>query len=193
MEELHVDWDKRIILPEEGSRSIRRLYLRKYDPKSKSLKDLPSYPRLHSLRLGVSPIKSFDGIERFKELKYGEFGYLTKLEDLRGLDKLSLDTLEFETCKNVRDWMPLTTLPNLRLLGLFSCGELENLKFIERMPALKRFGFVKTNIKNGDLTPLIRLDSAGFLPKRHYSHTPEELSAAIEERQKKEKEKRSSH
>jgi hypothetical protein len=63
------------------------------------------------------------------------------------------------------------------------CGETPNVKPIESMAALEEFCFVNTNVADGDLRPLLRLRSVGFLPKKHYSHTPEEINRLIAERE----------
>ena len=59
------------------------------------------------------------------------------------------------------------------MLSLNNCAEISSLKFIQKMKSLEDLRFVKTNVKDGDLSYCEGLKYVGFLPKRHYSHKPE--------------------
>ena len=58
-----------------------------------------------------------------------------------------------------------------------SCGNLASLAFLNKLLALDEFRFVKMEVLDGDLTPLLRLKSVGFIDKRSYSHTCAEVEA----------------
>jgi hypothetical protein len=70
-------------------------------------------------------------------------------------------------------------MKTLRVLRLNECGEIPSLALLDELPALEEFRFVDTNIADGDLRPVLRLKRVGFLRKKHYSHTPEEVDAII--------------
>ena len=58
----------------------------------------------------------------------------------------------------------------------------DGISFIRKMKNLKFFSFVKTNIKDGDITPCLGLEYAGFDDKRHYSHRMKQVNRIISER-----------
>jgi hypothetical protein len=89
------------------------------------------------------------------------------------------DTLTFEACKKIKDFAVLAKCPRLRTLRVLNCGELESLRDLALFPQLEDFRFVKTKIRDGDMSPLLRLKRVGFLKNANYSHTPEQIQQAI--------------
>jgi hypothetical protein len=53
---------------------------------------------------------------------------------------------------------------------LSKCAPIESLSFVADMPNLRSISFVNTNVLDGDLHYLEKLDYAGFDSKRHYTH-----------------------
>lgn len=98
------------------------------------------------------------------------------------------DTLEFLHINNSKKYSPtneLYQLKNLKVLRLTTCGPLENLNFLHEFPNLIEFGFVQTNVLNGDLSPLLEhptLRRAAFLDRRHYRHKFEQIDKVLESR-----------
>lgn len=147
--------------------------------------DIPE--NLVFLNLIWSNIQNFDGIERLTRIKRLELDYCVKLENDNGISKLA-DTLEYLHINNSKKFVPgeeLFSLKNLRVLSLNSCGNLENLSFLNHFPKLIDFRFVDTNVINGDLTPIIEhptIRSVGFLNKRHYNINEKKMDSLLKEK-----------
>jgi hypothetical protein len=109
-----------------------------------------------------------------------ELAYLSKLESFEDVVQLpNLEVLDVQRCKKLKGHELVTSLKRLRILRLNDCGEMANVAFVSGMPALEEFRFVNTNVIDGNLQPLARLKRVGFLAKKHYSHTPEQLDAVL--------------
>ena len=83
------------------------------------------------------------------KLKRLELHYCTKLQNDFCLSGL-VDTLEHLHINQSKKFVPneeLFTLKNLRVLCLNSCGDLENLNFLNQFPNLLDFRFVDTNFR----------------------------------------------
>ena len=145
---------------------------------------MPELHNLEDLSIIQSPIKTIEGIHRFPSLKQLELAYLPKLETLSAIAELKnslLELLECDHCKKVGDYEVIQYLKNLKILRFNDCGEIPTISFINDMPLLEKLSFVKTNILDGNLHPCLKLKYAGFFAKRHYSHTPEQIEAAIKQ------------
>jgi len=157
---------------------VRDIRLFHYTVKEKDLTGLDNLKQLESFFISMSNIDSLTGIQEFKKLKKIEFHYLRNLLDIEAVANLS-ETLEFLTfgnAKKITDFESVKSLKNLKVLGFNDCGSIPSIKFINDMPNLESFRFVGTNVLDGDLSPLKRLRFAGFLNKKHYSITYEELA-----------------
>jgi hypothetical protein len=166
-----------------GCNSLKHLRLREFKSKNADLSGFPALPSLRDLGIVQSSLASLKGISQFGALRRLELAYLTKLETLDGIDGVrSLERLECEKCRKLKRHEMVQQLKHLRVLRFFDCGVISNLKFIAQMPALEEFRFVKTEISDGDLTPLLRLKSVGFLAKKGYSHSPEQMDAILRPR-----------
>ncbi len=164
------------------SASLRALVVHKYKPKTKDLQALPSLPALDDLALTQSPIETLRGIGRFPNLGRLFLGVMSKLGSIADIAELAdgrLEILECHGCRKMADHEAVRKVRSLRVLRFNNCGEIPNLGFLDDLPHLGEFRFVDTNIADGDLRPLLRLESVGFFKKKHYSHTPEEVDAII--------------
>ena len=186
LEEIRVEWHPKMVFPKRSTR-MKRLYMSGYKPKSKDFHELPDYPNLQELEIIQSPVHSLAGLERFKKLKRLELSYLTKLESIADLKSASLQFLHLDTCKKISDHAHVKNLRNLRILRFGNCGSMPSLDFLKQMPKLEELTFVDTNVEDGDLSACLRLERVGFLNKKHYSHTDDEVDAIIAARQKKRK------
>jgi protein phosphatase 1 regulatory subunit 7 len=182
--DLSTDWDLRISGGLQECRSLNRLWVRRYRPIARSLRALSSLDNLEELHVIQSPLMSIEGIEAFARLKKLELSYCRKLVDVGALSKRvdSLEELEFGHCKNVANVASVSVLRRLRKLVLTECGMVPSVDFIRQLRLLEFFSFVGTNVLDGDMTPCFGLRYAGFLNKRHYSHTFEEVRQIIERR-----------
>ncbi|MCP1191464.1 hypothetical protein NKR17_20790 [Priestia flexa] len=120
-------------------------------------------------------------------LKRLELHYCTKLQNGDGLSSLA-DTLEYLHIDQSKKFIPnkdLFSLKNLRVLCLNSCGNLENLHFLNQFPNLVDFRFVDTNVLDGDLSPILEhptIRSVGFLNKRHYNIKRDKMEALLKDK-----------
>lgn len=152
--------------------------LRLWNLKNKGgdLRTLPLFPGLKRLCLVDTRLPSLCGLERYQLLTSLEVSYFTVLESIAEVAQLpNLVELELDTCRKIRDHHVVRHLPRLRRFLMNACGSIESLSFLNDLPPLDYFAFVHTDVKDGDLTPLLRHKGAGFFRKRHYSHTPEEI------------------
>ena len=164
-------------------KSLVRLSLQGYKPKSHDLSRVKELRNLESLAIIQSPITSATGVEAIPGLKELCLAYCPKLVDLRPFVEMSntLEQLELDHCKRISDLADLKVLTHLRKLMLSDCGSVASLSFINGMPHMEFLSFVGTTVVDGDMSPLFGLKYAGFLKKRHYSHTPEEVDRIIKE------------
>jgi protein phosphatase 1 regulatory subunit 7 len=171
------NWDHKLDL---SGCNLEILELGKYRAKSPALTELPEPPVLRELSIVQSAITSLHGVAKFRSLKKLELAYLSKLEKLSELDELPrLTMLDCNKCRKLRNHATVQDLENLTNLRFNDCGEIPTLAFLNKMKKLEDFRFVNTNVLDGDLTPLLRLESVGFLRKRHYSHTPEQIDSLL--------------
>jgi len=160
-------------------------YLTLWHHKKSKLGNFVSIPEnLLYLELNWSNIQDFLGIEKMNKLKRLELHYCTKLHNDLGLSGLS-NTLEFLQIEQSKKFVPneeLFSLKNLRVLRLNSCGNFENLNFLNQFPNLIDFRFVDTNVLDGDLSPILNhptIRSVGFLNKRHYNIKDDKMDALL--------------
>jgi len=156
-----------------------------YKQKGLSFDSFPPSDKLLYLELNWANVKDFSGIEKLSALKRLELHYCTKLETDAGLSVLSdkIEYLHINQSKKLQSIDEICKLSKLKVLCLNSCGPLENLLFLKMFPNLMDFRFVDTNILDGDLTPLIEhptIRSVGFLNKRHYNYSDDEIDSALE-------------
>lgn len=163
-------------------------YLTLWHYKQNKLGNLTSFPEnLLYLQLNLSNIKNFNDMEKMDKLKRLELHYCTKLQKDYGLSGLAntLEHLEINQSKKFVPSEELFSLKNLRVLRLNSCGNLENLNFLNQFPNLIDFRFVDTNVLNGDLSPILdhpTIRSVGFLNKRHYNIKNDKMDALLKDK-----------
>ena len=171
---LSVDWYSQFPNLSKNKR-LKELIIWKFKPKTANFNELRGMEQLESLKITQSNITSFMGMENFVELKKFEGYYLSNLESLNGINKVSkhIKVLVLEKCKKLINYQSnLEKLRVLEKLILTDCGQLQNLKFINNLERLKFFSFLGTNVKDGNLFPLERnrLDYFSFNNSPHYSH-----------------------
>jgi len=130
---------------------------------------------LESLGLYNASIKDLHGLSELKALRLLSLAALRGLSSLSGIENLTgLAELEMNTCRRINSIEQVRTLTNLRKLYLTNMGDIESLKPLENLNRLESVAFPQsTNIKDGDLWPLLRhkkLLRVAFQNRRHYSH-----------------------
>lgn len=178
--ELRVQWWPKLRFG-DALTSLRALSLSNYAPGSGGLTALPQIPGLEDLDLVQARSLTLSGIDHFPGLRRLTVAYFPSLVDLSPLIAFSngvLEILEFGNCPKLARHDQVRVIRSLRRLAFNKCGEIHSLVFLNDLPALESFSFVNTNIVDGDLTPCLRLQFAGFLDKRHYSHRSADFPAA---------------
>jgi Leucine-rich repeat (LRR) protein len=163
-------------------------YLTLWHHKKNKLGNFVGFPEaLLYLELNWSNIENFLGIEKMINLKRLELHYCTKLQNDLGLAGLAdtLEHLHINQSKKILLSEELSSLKNLRVLCLNSCGTLEILNFLYHFPNLIDFRFVDTNVLDGDLTPILNhptIRSVGFLNKRHYNIKDDKMDDLLKDK-----------
>lgn len=163
----------------DGCKNLKILSLRKYKPRSRDLTELSSLKNLEQVDITQSPIVSLKGLAELERLQKLKLSYLSRFEliDEIANNAASLECLIFNNCRKIQNHSYVAALHNLRILAFNECGEMPSISFIKNMVSLKSFRFVDTNVLDGDMTPCVGLEYAGFFKKRHYSHSKEEIEA----------------
>ncbi len=176
LEVLSGDWDKRIS-GLNHCKSMKEIHVDKFNPKSKDFSEMEGLDNLEKIYITYSSVSNLKGLKNLYKLKDITFNYFRNLESIKDLP-VHLEELEMESCKKIKDHDTLSHLKKLEKLIMSKCGETPSLEFIKKMPKLKFFSFVDTNVLDGDMTLLLEsgLEYAGFLNKRHYSHSSEEIN-----------------
>lgn len=184
LSDLTTEWNRKIDSGLTALSMLRRLVLRKYKPKLLDLSDLCQLQGVQELRIIQSSVRSIEGIGNLRRLNKLELSYCPNLENIHLLREISdtLEEVELDHCPRITDWEILGTLSQLRKLIIFQCSSLPSLKFVDHLKHLEFLSFVNTDVLDGDMTPCFALKYAGFLKKKHYSHTPEEVRRVIETR-----------
>ena len=153
--------------------------------KLNSFENFVENEKLRYLELNWANIKSFDGIEKFKNLKRLELHYCVKLETDFGIGRIqdNIEFLHINTSKKFKFTGELLQLKKLKVLCLNSCGAIDNIDFLKDLPNLIDFRFVDTNILDGNLKPILEhpsIRTVGFLNKKHYNYKDEKLKLELE-------------
>jgi len=159
--------------------------LRGYRQKNGLLDAVPILDEILYLELSFSGLRAFDGIGRLRSIKRLELVHCYKLESDSGLEEVagSLRHLHILNSKRLHVGPGLRSLRDIEVLRLNACGEIDSLDFLFEFPRLLDFRFVDTNVRSGDLSPLIAhktLRSVGFMDKRHYNMKSVEVDGALE-------------
>jgi len=176
-EVLRLDLRKERIRPTTGRRYV---ILRGYRQKNGLLDAFPESPDTEYLEVLFSNFMSFAGIGRLPQLRRLEVHHCYKLSGDNGLSEVrhSLRHLHINQSKKFLFGEDLRSLRNIEVLCLNRCGEIEDLSFLECFPRLVDFRFVDTNIRSGDLVPLLKhpsLRSVGFMGCSHYNLSVEDV------------------
>lgn len=165
-------------------RELRRLQVRKFNPRSQGLTDLSSIIRLEVLAITQTNIGSLIGLDALEDLRYLDVAYAPNLKSLKALASggPAIRELSFDNAKNIESYTPIASISHLRRLKLSRCPPMQNLKWTAGLDQLDFFSFVETNVVDGDLSPLLKLPKlryVGTMGKRHYSHKMHALNELL--------------
>jgi Leucine-rich repeat (LRR) protein len=178
LREFRGDWHRKLRIPEHSE--LRALHLGGYKPKSKDLRELAELPRLEELDLVKSSIETLVGIDSLPALRKLELSYMRNLTTFESAALLpALEWLACERCPKIVDYSCLARAQKLRRVQLNSCAMIASLSFVRDMKALEHLRFVGTDVEDGDMSPLLRLQRVAFTDKRHFSHTLKQVERSI--------------
>lgn len=131
------------------STSIKELALWGYRSKTKNLLELAGLAQLEELELVSSQIESLDGIEQLSNVSKLALRSLSKLTDIGALSALNaqLTDLEFESCKRIDDYEPLSGCTALQHLSIEKSANIKSLAFTESLKSLREIYWVKTKLE----------------------------------------------
>ncbi len=178
LEVLRLWWHRKTILPNSFSQ-LRNLELRTFSPKSKDF--AIAAPKLEALSIIQGGMVSLDGIQACEHLRSVSLSYLPKLMDVKALSRVRrVSRLEIDHCKNVDSYAFLESLQNLEHLTILDSAAIESLAFVNDMPRLRHLVLSRTEVANGDLSPLLGrgFDYLHFDGKDRYSHSLSEVKAS---------------
>jgi hypothetical protein len=154
-------------------KKLKSLFLNRYT--GKDLANFSELLGLESLSIANSPIRNLEGLEPLKRLTFLGLYRLRKLQSISTVSKLSnLEELEINECRAFGTIDGITKLGRLRKLQLLDDGNIDTLAGLDSLENLESFFFYgSTNIVDGDLSPLTKLERLhhlSFRERRHYSH-----------------------
>jgi protein phosphatase 1 regulatory subunit 7 len=181
LRDLSFDWNPKDLIPSDAS-GVKKFRVWKYKPRSKCLIDFPTYGHLDFLEIVQSNLVSLDGIEKLPNLKELHLGYARSFKSIAAIKKTKIENLDLEACSKISDLAEIRYCESLKSVRMGGCGEHPSLSFIGECKNLQEFRFVRTNFLDGNMSPLLRLKSVGFLDKKHFSHTNKQVNAGIAQR-----------
>jgi hypothetical protein len=148
-----------------------------FNSASKDLTTLPPLLNLKHLTLGITNVVTLDGIDRFGNLRELEVYRATKLEYVAALRDLSgtLEELDIEACKRVKDFESLGRIRSLKRLHLSESGVMKSLAWVQELPHLEFLTFWGTNVLDGDVSYCEGIGYCAFDNKRHYNRKSEDF------------------
>lgn len=138
---------------------------------------------LRRLHINSRKLVSANGVGELPELRHLTFAFCSALSDIEAIAQCqSLEVLEFNCCKKIKDVSPLSALKHLRRLLIENGGEIASIKPLRNNDALEELYLPGTKVSDGDLQPLLEMTSLKrvALPKsKKHSHTAEQINAAL--------------
>lgn len=166
--------------------NLRNLSLVGFSPETRRIEALTAMAGLERLSLLKTSITSLDGLQALSALTALSVDSAPKLEDIEAIAELKhLREVDFETCMSLRGFAELIQGGDVHRLHYMKCAALPDLRFVRRLPALKRFVFMDTDVIDGDMSPLIEhptLSRVVFTRKAHFSMSERDVMKHIRHR-----------
>jgi hypothetical protein len=138
---------------------LQRLVIFDYD--EVDLEPLAVQPSLQEIDLKVARhLETLRGSAEFLTLRSLKIADARALDDLDGIAAAdaTLRKLNFESCRAIDDLDALSTLSELRWLGISDCGGIPSIKATGALIVLETlYAWGTTRVEDGDLSPLLRL------------------------------------
>ena len=163
---------RRTVLPDSLG-SLRECSLSGYSPPDGTLAQLGDAVELGRLELTEGKVRSLAGVP-------GAVSRLDlfRLPTLWSIDGLpaALRELRITGCKLIPDFRPIARCRGLRVLVLADCGKIASFKFLRELEELERVVLTgDTSVEDGDMHPLIGVETAIFDDRRGYNLTMDEV------------------
>jgi hypothetical protein len=182
---LHLDWG-----PGADSlvrvRQLEDLSINRYP--GDDLEPLGGLGRLRVLRIAnarkLTSLRGLGPLGPISTLRLLDLRALTDLDPIAGVAD-SLESLEFNLCRRIGRLDALRALLQLTKLHILNCGEIASLRPLLGLPLKTLLFYESTNIRDGDLSVLLKLPSltdASFANRRHYSMTREQIQSELSAR-----------
>ena len=158
LESFSGDWNKNYSNI-ETLKYLKTIRFDKYNPKSKTLKELTIFNKLEFLMIVRSTIDSLEGIEDLPKLKIIDFNYFAKLSSIKEIVKAKkLEKVSFESCKKITDFDVLKNNKNLKSITIDNCGEIDSIEFISSLEKLNFFVCLRMNILDENISFCEKID-----------------------------------
>ncbi|TDK25062.1 hypothetical protein E2F46_07805 [Luteimonas aestuarii] len=166
-----------------GARRLRYLFLLRYD--RPDISPLSSLSRLVGMTMKDKPrLRSLDGLAELHNIKELSIFSAGQLDDTGALkDVETIESLELQSCGRLSSISDISCCLGLKSLNFSECGEIDSLSSIRNLARLETlYLFGTTNIKDGDLTPLLelpRLHELRMQDRRHYNPRVKDIQAIL--------------
>lgn len=152
--------------------SLKTLFLNRWNYKKGFIHQLINLENLSLSNSSMDNLKEIDNLIDLKRLELVHLKKLNSLEEIGNFRKL--EVLELYQLKNIYDVSCLFGLEQLKRLLLIDLGMIKTLKGIEELVNLEElFFYGSTNIEDGDLLPITKLEklkNISFQNRKHYTH-----------------------
>lgn len=175
-------YTKKNLVDLQRLKNLKRLAL--VSPTLDTLKGVESLKMLETLEIYYnSKLSSLSELNNNKNLKKLKLNNLTRLNDLNFLEKCqSIEFISISNCKNIKKNEVLFDLKNLRGIGYYNSGSISSIERIKNLKHLERFNIGNTNIVDGKLEPILKLErlvSFSLKNKKHYSLRLEDIQSKL--------------
>lgn len=168
--ELSFDWQNKLTNLDKCY-SLEKLVVAGYKSPENDLSELKKLVKLKSISLIKSSISSLSGLRKCTNLNEIILTGCSKLTDISEMKYLQITELEFDGCKNIKNYAALKNLSELKKLKILDCDEMYSIDFVKSLTQLEFFTFRGTKVIDGDISPCEKIRYVNFDNKRNYSHT----------------------
>lgn len=157
----------------ESCKKLVSLTIYYYNPACKDFSGLPAVSWIKELHIINSTVLDMMGFERFNRLEKVSLYFLSKLKELGYMENCAktLTWLEIDGCRNIYNSAYIGNLKRLKFLAYNNCEIMKSLDFIEGIKTLRDLQFIGTDVIDGNLNPLLKLDFVAFTNRRRYVHS----------------------
>lgn len=167
LQTLIINWNPKVFKNPENSK-LNTLHLWKM--KSIDFEPLAVFSGLKYLLLNKSTMSTLNGVEKLNDLKELKLIYMANLLDIFAISGSFLEKLSIQNAKKIIDYSAIGRSKRIWRLRVNDSAPIKSLRFIETLESLRSFRFMRNDVIDGDLSPLLRLEDVDFTPKKHFSH-----------------------